>query len=181
MKIVFLLISLLLATGFANAQRYVTRNGHVWFYSHTPLEDIEAHNNQVAGILDVASGSMQFSLLVKSFDFKVALLQEHFNENYMESDKLPKADFSGKITNLSAIDFTKNGSYPASVNGDITIHGVTKNITTSGTFVVSQGKITATSKFTVKPQDFDIAIPDVVKDKIAPEVEVNVDIAFTPN
>lgn len=181
MRIIFLFISLFLATGFANSQRYVSRNGHVWFYSHTPVEDIEAHNNQVAGILDVASGNMQFSMLMKSFEFRVALMQEHFNENYMESDDFPKADFTGKITNLADVDFTKNGSYPAEVSGEITIHGVKKNINTPGTIVVSQGKIDATSKFIVKPQDFDIDIPDVVRDRIASEVEVNVDIAFTPN
>jgi len=181
MKIAFLFISLFLFAGFTNAQRYVSRNGHVWFYSHTPVEDIEGHNNQVAGILDVATGNMQFSMLVKSFGFRVALLQEHFNENYMESDDFPKADFTGKITNLAGIDFTKNGSYPAEVSGDLTIHGVKKSITTPGTIVVSQGKITGTSKFILKPQDFDIEIPDVVRDRVANEVEVNVDIAFTPN
>lgn len=181
MKVIIIFITLFLATGFANAQRYVSRTGHVWFYSHTPVEDIEAHNNQVAAILDISSGSLQFSLLVKSFEFKTALMQEHFNENYMESDKLPKADFTGKITNLADIDFASNGSYPAEVTGDITIHGVTRNITTSGTVVVSQEKINATSRFVVKPQDFDIEIPNVVEDKIASEIEIHVDIDLTPN
>ena len=87
----------------------------------------------------------------------------------------------GKITNMDKIIFTKDGSYQAEVSGDITIHGVTKNITTTGTIIVSRGKIIATSKFILLPQDFDIEIPAVVEDKIAKEIEVNVDITFIPN
>ena len=99
----------------------------------------------------------------------------------MESDQFPKADFTGKIANLDKINFTRNGNYYAEVNGDLTIHGVTKNISASGTLEVQQGKITARAKFIVNPQDFDIEIPAVVKDKIAREIEVNIDITFNQN
>ena len=180
-KVLSLSIVLLLAFQHAGAQRYISKNGHVWFYSHTPLEDIEARNNQVVSILDVPTGTIQFSLLIKSFEFRIALLEEHFNENYMESDQFPKADFTGKISNLDKIDFSQNGNYTAVVNGDLTIHGVTKNLSVPGTLEVKDGKIIARAQFIVKPQDFDIEIPSVVEDKIAREIEVNVDLTYNPN
>ncbi len=162
------------------AQKYVSKNGHIRFYSHTPLENIEADNRQVASILDVSNGEIVFTLLEKAFQFKVALMQEHFNENYMESDKFPKASFKGKITNFSKIDFKKDGVYPAEVAGDLSLHGVTKAFTTKGTIEVKGTTITAKAKFALVPQDFDIKIPQLVENKIAKEMEVNVDIAYNP-
>ncbi len=108
-------------------------------------------------------------------------MQEHFNENYMESDKFPKSNFKGKIDNLSKIDFKKDGTYPAEVSGDLTIHGVTKHITTKGTIVVKGSTITANSKFMVVPTDYGIRIPIIVENKIAKEMQVTVDITYTPN
>ena len=181
MKTSLLLIALFFLIQAAEAQKYISRDGHIWFFSHTPLEDIEAHNQQVAGILDISAGSLQFSLLVKSFEFKRALMQEHFNENYVESDKFPKADFTGKITRPDKASLTKDGTYPAEVTGDLTLHGVARNLTVTGTFTVKGGKITAVSGFVLKPEDYDIEIPAVVRDKIASEIEVNVDITFSQN
>jgi polyisoprenoid-binding protein YceI len=166
---------------FVQAQKYISKNGHIWFYSHTPMEDIEGHNRQAVSILDASTGDIVFNLLIKSFEFKVALMQEHFNENYMESDKIPKASFKGKITNLDKINFKKDGSYPAEVTGDLTIHGVTKPVTTKGTLVVQNGSITAKAKFVVTAHDYDIAIPSVVENKIAKEIEINVDVTYTAN
>ena len=96
--------------------------------------------------MDPATGEIAFNLLVKSFEFKIALMQEHFNENYMESDKYPKASFKGKITNLDKINFKKDGVYPAEVIGDLTIHNVTKPLTAKGTLEVKGGTVTATCK-----------------------------------
>jgi polyisoprenoid-binding protein YceI len=118
---------------------------------------------------------------VKSFEFKVALMQEHFNENYMESDKLPKSSFKGKISNLDKIDFKKDGMYPAEVSGDLTIHGVTKPVATSGTIEVKGQTLTAKAKFTVSPKDYNIVIPSLVEDKIAKTIDINVDVPYTVN
>jgi hypothetical protein len=163
-----------------SAQKYMSKTGHIWFFSHTPVEDIEAHNHQVASILDITTGDLAFSMLIKGFEFKKALMQEHFNENYMESDKIPKASFKGKITNLSAVNFKKDGTYSVEVGGDLTIHGVTKPVTTKGTIEVKDGKITAKAKFITTPKDFDIKIPSVVEKSIAHEIEVNVDTSYNP-
>ena len=178
---ILLLIALTAIFASVNAQKLVSKNSHIWFFSHTPMEDIEGHNRQAVSILDPATGDLVFNLLVKSFEFKVALMQEHFNENYMESDKFPKAAFKGKINNNASVDYKKDGVYPAEVTGDLTIHNVTKPITTKGTITVKGGTVTAVAEFIVKPSDFDIAIPSVVENKIAKEVKVTVDAAYSPN
>jgi YceI-like domain len=175
-----LIILFLAIVQYATAQKYISKTGHIWFFSHTPVEDIEAHNHQVASTLNVSNGEIAFGMLIKGFEFKKALMQEHFNENYMESDKIPKANFKGKITNLSNIDFKKDGTYATEVSGDLTIHGVTKPITTKGTIDVKDGKVTAKAKFIVSPKDYDIKIPSVVEKNIAREIEVNIDTSYSP-
>ena len=100
MKRLTLLPILLVVVTAANAQKYMTKNGFIGFFSHTPMEDIKGDNNQVAAVLDITSGEMVFQALIKSFHFDQALMEEHFNENYIESDKFPKSSFKGKITNL---------------------------------------------------------------------------------
>lgn len=181
MKTRIVLLAILIVSQAVTAQKYISKNGHIWFYASTPVENIEAHNNQAVSILNPEDGTLQFSLLVKSFEFKVALMQEHFNENYMESDKIPKAGFTGKLSNLSQINFKKNGSYPVEVTGDLTIHGVTKPVTTRGTLIVSGNSVNAKAKFIVMPKDYNIEIPAVVENKIAKEVEVNVDVTYNQN
>jgi hypothetical protein len=164
----------------ANAQKYMTKNGFIGFYGHTPMEDIKADNNQVASILDISTGELVFQVLVKSFHFERALMEEHFNENYMESDKIPKAEFKGKITNLASVDFKKNGIYEVTVEGDMKIHDVTNKIGTKGTIEVIAGGINANSKFNVVPEDYKINIPGVVREKIAKSLEVTVTMKYTP-
>jgi polyisoprenoid-binding protein YceI len=181
MKTRLFIAALLIISLSTTAQKYISKNGHIWFYSHTPVEDIEAHSHQVVSILDPSTGNLQFSMLIKSFEFKIALMQEHFNENYMESDKYPKASFKGKIINIQSIEFNKDASYSAEVKGDITIHGVTKTIDTKGTISVSGTSVIATARFILSPEDYDIEIPSVVKNKIAREIEVNVDVKYKLN
>ena len=163
------------------AQKLVSRNGHIWFYSHTPVEDIEAHNRQSASILDPVAGTVQFSLTVKSFEFQNKLMQEHFNENYMESDVYPKAMFTGKIENPGQIKFDTDGSYSVQVSGDLTIHGVTRAVSVPGTLAIKSGVVSVNAKFPVAPADYNISIPDLVKEKIAKEVEVNIDVTYSAN
>jgi len=176
-----ILILLICTFQYAAAQKYISKTGHVWFYSHTPMEEIEAHTHQAASILDASNGDVTFSMLIKGFEFKRALMQEHFNENYLESDKIPKAGFKGKITNLASIDFTKDGIYPAEVSGDLTIHGVTKKITAKGTIEIKGKVVTVKSKFEVVPKDYNIQIPSLVENKIAKEVDVNIDTSYNPS
>jgi hypothetical protein len=177
----FLSLILICLVQFISAQKYITKNGHIWFSSHTPMEDIEAHNQQVVSSLDISTGEMAFVLLIKSFIFKRALMQEHFNENYMESDKIPKANFKGKVTNIDKIDFKKDGTYTADVSGDLTIHGVTKAFTTKGTFIVKGLDITGKATFLLVPQDFGIKIYAIVENKIAKQITVNVELQYGSN
>jgi len=158
----------------AYAQKYMTRTGKVTFFSSTPVENIEAFNNDVSSVVDGGSGEVLFIVPIKSFKFEKALMQEHFNENYMESDKYPKAEFKGKILNMSDVNFRKDGTYNVKVAGRLTIHGVTKNVTIPGTVTVKGGSVTTNSKFRVKTADYGIKIPAMVSNKIAEQIEVTV-------
>jgi polyisoprenoid-binding protein YceI len=164
----------------ANGQKYMTKNGYIGFFSHSAMEDIKGDNNQVAGVLDISTGEMVFQVLIKSFHFEKALMEEHFNENYMESDKFPKSTFRGKITNLSAVDFTKQGKYDVTVEGDLNMHDVTNKISAKGTVEVVQGGVIAVSKFNIVPEDYKITIPGVVRDNIAKTLEVSVNMKYAP-
>lgn len=179
-KLILVLLALSIAT-VANAQeKYISRTGHIWFYSKTPVEVIEAHNNQVATVINTTKGTIAFDLLIKSFKFERALMEEHFNENYMESGKYPKCTFSGKFVNFDVSSFRKNGSYKVTIEGDMTMHGITKHISNPGTIEVKDGKILARSKFNIKPEDYNIQIPGLVRDKIASNMETTVDIMYEP-
>lgn len=160
-------------TSDATAQgKYFTREGNIQFKSDAPMEKIEAKNNKVSSAIDSKTGKVEFSVLIKSFLFEKALMQEHFNENYMESDKFPKSTFAGNITNLKDINFTKDGTYKANVSGKLTIHGVTKDVATVGTIKVKGGVVNVTNTFKVKLADYGIEIPSVVKEKIAKDVDI---------
>jgi hypothetical protein len=180
MKNSLILLGILFLTASLSAQKYSTKNGFVGFYSHTPVEDVKGNNNQVNSILDTSTGDIVFLLLNKSFHFDRALMEEHFNENYMESEKFPKSTFKGKITNLSEVNFAKPGVYNVKVQGEMNMHGVTNAFTTTGTIEVLENAVLAKSKFTLKPEDYGIIIPGIVREKIAKEMEVTVDIRYTP-
>lgn len=158
--------------------KYFTRDCHIKFFSSTPVEDIEADNYKVTTVLDESTGKVEFSALMKSFEFEKALMEEHFNENYVESKTYPKAVFKGEIK-----DF-KQGSYGSKTDvlaaGSMTIHGVTKEVEIPGTMEFKDGKYHLMSKFMVKPEDYDIEIPNTVRDNIAKEMEVTVDGMLGP-
>jgi polyisoprenoid-binding protein YceI len=180
MKYLILLLLFLSLFFVSSAQKYMTKNGYIGFFSHTPIEDIKADNNQVASVLDISTGEIVFQVLIKSFHFEKALIEEHFNENYLESEKFPKSTFKGKIVNFSEVDFTKNGKSDVTVEGELNIHNVTKKVTEKGTIEILPGGINANSKFIIAPEDYNIKIPAVVRENIAKTVEVNVVMKFTP-
>ena len=164
----------------ADAQVYYTKNGNVSFFSKTVLENIDAENNQVISVLNVETGALQFSLLNNAFHFPKAKMEADFNEDYIESDKYPRSTFKGTITNLSDVNFNKDGSYSVKVNGDLTVHGVTKNISVPGTIVIKNGNVSATSSFKVLVNDYKIKIPQLLWKNIAEEVEVTVEFNYKP-
>ncbi len=170
----------LLAFKSLDSGKYFTKDGYISFFSKTNAENIEAHNRKVTSVVDAATGQIQFAVLMKAFEFEKALMQEHFNENYVESDKFPKAEFKGKIVNVSDINFAKDGSYPANVVGDLTLHGITKPATAKGTFAIKGTGVEAKAVFKIVLADYKIAIPSVVKDQIAKEIEIRVNINYKP-
>jgi polyisoprenoid-binding protein YceI len=178
MRKILLVSALLMLVSGLQAQKYFTRSGQISFFSSTSMEDIEAHNKTVTAIFDSQSGAIQFSVTMKSFQFEKALMQEHFNENYVESAKFPKSTFKGVIVDASNLDFSKNGTFTAKITGKLTIHGVTNEVTTSATFTVKNGVITGEAKINVNPEDYGIEIPGVVREKIAKELEVSMKMDF---
>ncbi|MDQ6758038.1 MAG: YceI family protein [Bacteroidota bacterium] len=163
-----------------SAQTFITRNGRITFFSKAPVENIGATNNEVSSVLNTQTGEFVFSVLIKSFKFQKALMEEHFNENYMESNTFPKANFKGIIPDLNKVNFSKDGTYSTTVKGDLTIHGVTKNIQVPGTVTISQGKINAAAKFQIKVKDYNIKIPTTVINNIAETLDVTVDCKYEP-
>ena len=160
-------------------ERFATRNGHIAFHSSTPMENIEAHNRKVTSVWDATTGAVEFAVLVKAFEFEKALMQEHFNENYMESNTYPKAVFKGKVVGITAAELKKPGKHDVTVEGELTMHGVTKKITEKATISVEPtGAMKAETKFVVKPEDYKIEIPSVVRKQIAEEIQVKVRIDY---
>jgi polyisoprenoid-binding protein YceI len=177
MKKISLFIALSVSTlGFS--QKMMTRSGEIKFDASMPeLVEIAGTNTTASCILDETTGDFVALALVKAFKFKSPLMEEHFNENYMESSKFPKSTFKGKISNLDA---SKIGSTKAAydLEGDLTIHGVTKKIKTKITLVQSAGKIIATSNFSVKAKDYNIEIPSLVKEKFAENIKIAIDFTL---
>lgn len=160
--------------------RYIDRAGKASFFSSAPLENIEAHSEQVVSILDVKSGEVVASMLMRSFNFRKALMEEHFNENYVESHKYPKAVFKGKITNLADFNAGKEGKHMFNIEGDITLHGVTRPLQVKAEATVVQGKIQAKATFPLRVADFKIEVPRLVTNNIAEVVEVKVSFNYQP-
>lgn len=160
--------------------KYFTREAKVNFLSDAPLEKIEGKNNQAVSTLDISTGQLDFAVLMKAFEFEKALMQEHFNENYVESDKFPKASFKGTITNLTSVKWNTDGIYPVDVAGKMTMHGVTKDMTAKGTITIKEGKISSASTFDLVITEYGIVIPGVVKDKVSNTVKIDVTAAYNP-
>jgi polyisoprenoid-binding protein YceI len=164
---------------YANAQDYLTRNGNVSFFSHTTLEDIKGNNNEVVSLLNTATGSFEFKVAIKSFHFSKQSMEDHFNNSsYMDSEKYPKASFSGKITNLAEVNFTKDGTYNVTVEGNLTVKDATKPVSAKGVITVKAGQVTAQSTFTVKRLDFHIVGEAFVQKKIADDIQITVNCQY---
>jgi hypothetical protein len=177
-KNTLLLAILLLTTFLTNAQKYMTKGGTIKFFSDTPVEKIEAQNHQVNSALDFASGNFVFKVLIRGFEFEKALMQEHFNENYMESEKFPNSTFNGKITNIKDVNLAKDGVYKVVVEGDLAMHGVTNKVKVGGTLEVKGGKVVGKAVFNVAPKDYNIAIPKAVIKNISEAIQVDVNVTL---
>ncbi|NII24921.1 YceI family protein [Pseudoflavitalea sp. X16] len=160
--------------------KFFTKNGKISFVSKGNIETITAKHKGITAVVDSKSGAVQFAVLMKGFEFAKALMQEHFNENYVESDKYPKADFKGQVTNNSEVNYAQDGSYNAKVKGTLTIHGVSKEVEVPGKITVKSGKPQLNADFNILLSDYNIKIPAVVKENISNTVTITVDCALEP-
>jgi len=156
---------------------YSTKIGQIKFNANTPLENVSAVNNQVDSKMIDKTGQIVFSVLIKSFKFENQLMEDHFNENYMESSAMPKADFKGYITNISKVNFLKDGLYPVNFDGTLTIHGVSQKVSTNGIMKIEGGKPAITGSFKIKIKDYGIT-GLYIGEKIAAEPEIVINCKY---
>ncbi len=182
-KTMFLLSLFLSSTILFGQTRVFTKNGKIKFDATTPAspEAITGSNEKATSVIDLGTGAIQFAVLMKAFLFDKALMQEHFHENYVESDKFPKSEFKGQIVNMKEVTLAKNGTYKVKVKGKLTLHGVTKDVESDGTLTVKDGTVVAgKSEFLIPLSDYNIEIPSLVKDKLNKDARITVDMNYEP-
>ena len=160
-----------------SAQKYVLEKSVVTFLSEAAIENITATNKKTSSVLNAQTMEIAFSVPINEFQFAKKLMQEHFNEKYMESEKFPKSTFSGTV---SGFNISAKGVQQAKANGKLTIHGVTTTVEIPGTAEMQGGKIILKAKFTVKLADYKIKIPQLLWQNIAEQVDVTVDFTYKP-
>ncbi len=178
MKKIFLVAASVAITNIMQAQIYMGKTCVTHFFSKTSMKDIEAKSNTAKPVLDAASGNFQMRIQNTSFKFESSFMEEHFNENYMESEKFPYATFKGKIN--EKVDYAKDGDYKVTCTGSMEMHGTTNQITTSGTLTVKGKEVTIVSKFKVKPADYKIKVPSLYVKEIAEEIDVDITTVLEP-
>lgn len=174
----FLFLGLIIVPGFSFAQKFAVAEGFISFYSSAPLEDIKAENRKISSLFNGTTGDIAFSIPINQFQFEKKLMQEHFNEKYMESDKYPRSTFSGKI---SGYDPSVSSSQQVTAKGKLTIHGITRDVEIPGTIEGGNGMLVMKAKFMVRLEDYGIKIPKLMWQNIAEQVEVTVDLTYKPN
>lgn len=178
MRLSFLVIMILATVGIKAQDIFMTRTGEITFFSSTPLEDIEAENKSVTCILK--GDKVAIKVLMKSFMFEKAAMQQHFNDDYVESDEFPNATFEGVILNFDDIDKAKDGEYTVTTEGNLTIHGVTNPIKQEGTLTVKGKEIAIATVFKIELSDYDISVPSNYLKKISNTIEIKVNANLQP-
>jgi hypothetical protein len=178
MKKIVLLAFVIAAANIASAQIYIAKSCEISFFSASPLENIEAINKNTKPIINTTTGDVQMKIAITGFVFEKPLMQEHFNENYLESDKFPSAIFKGKIN--EKIDWTKDGEHKVTITGTFEIHGVKKERTFDGVVKIKGQEITISSKFNIHIADYNIKVPSLYVKNIAEDVEVKITSVLEP-
>ena len=176
-KISFLILFLFFYSFCFGKELFITRDGNIQFFSSTPIEDIKAINGQVSCVLNKSTGEFAFQVPIKGFVFKNALMQEHFNENYLESDLYPKSIFKGKIIDWDKINISEE-PVDVFIEGHLTMHGVKNKIKESGKIWKLEDKIRGECSFNIAVADYGINIPRIVRENIAKIISVNVDVSL---
>jgi polyisoprenoid-binding protein YceI len=177
-KLFFAAVAALSFTSMFSQSIFTTSIAKVSFYSKTPIQDIEGTSNKVATVLNSTTKQVYFKIQNTTFQFREKLMQEHFNENYMESDKFPVSDFNGKI--LEDIDFTKTGNHKITIFGVLNIHGKKKEYKITGTLSSNENGLVLTSNFKIKLADHGVQVPTVVFAKIAEQLEIKITANYKP-
>ncbi|MFZ0598039.1 MAG: YceI family protein [Flavobacterium sp.] len=169
----FFVLLLIIVANNGFAQKLITKTGTIKFQATVPsYEEVAAENKSVSAVLEQSTGDFAALVLIKGFRFKVALMEEHFNENYMESEKFSKATLKGKIENFDSSKIT-NTSQNFTLKGDLTIHGKTKPVIVTVKISKAANGVNAVGSFEVKPEDYDIEIPGLVRKKIADKIKIS--------
>jgi hypothetical protein len=164
----------------AGSRRYLTSSGLVTFFSSAPLEDIEALNREVAAVFELGTGKLAFSIPMRSFQFLNPLMQEHFNENYAESDKYPRSRFTGTLQSVPTEEQLRSGPQPVVAQGQLTIHGVTRKVKIPGSMYLRNNELVVTTKFVIAPAHYRIKIPALVRNNIAKSIDVSIALSCPP-
>ena len=178
MKIIVIYVILLGCCSFSQAQSFKSVRSETSFFSSAPLEDIKATNTKATSLFNGETGAIAFFVPIKAFQFNKSLMQQHFNERFMESDKYPRATFEGKLTGY---DLGVSGVQEAVAIGKMTIHGVSRDVKIKGQFTHNSGQVKMESKFPIKVADYKIEIPQVVFYNIGEVVEVSVEFIYKEN
>lgn len=181
-KIKSIVIVLLFVTAVQAQDKWFTKSGKIVFdatVAKSP-EQITGINKSVTCVIDTKTGNLQFAVLMKGFEFERALMQEHFNENYAESNKYPKTVFKGMVQDNASVNYSKNGVYPVHVKGSLTMHGQTKDVIAEGKIMIQSGEVQLSSVFEVGLTEFGVDIPQLVADKVAKNAKITVDCLLTP-
>jgi YceI-like domain len=180
MKRIFIAVSLVIfLSAKAGAPIFSCNDGIASFISYAPLEVIKAKSNHMRGAIDPGARTCLFVIRVNTFQgFNSGLQQEHFNENYLESEKFPEASFRGKL--VEDVDLRKDGTYAVRAKGMLTLHGVQQERIINGTIEVKSGTMHIHSQFSILLEDHNITVPRIVHQKISPEMEVTIDAILRP-
>ena len=180
MKKVFLLLAMCLMINTVHAQIYksVEKKGNISFHSYTPMENIDAKTGAANSLLNTNNDSVWVRVQMTTFEFPKKLMEEHFNENYVESSKFPMSSFRGKIN--QKLDFNSNGVHKVTCTGNLTLHGVNRLVTFDGTITIKGEEVNLTSDFKIKLVDYEISVPKLVLKNIAEEIDVKTNITYLP-
>jgi hypothetical protein len=178
MKCICIILLSLLSTNQAGQDLFACKNARITLFSSALIEDIQAVTSTGVSVYNSTTGELDFSVVISAFQFEKAFMQQHFNSDYMESDKYPKAIFKGKIQ--EHIDISKEGAYIVNAAGELTVHGITQKRTIQGNLTVKNGIIYMASEFMVKCADHHIDIPQILFYHIAESIKINVSATYSP-